>query len=133
MTEFPTAENGSSGIGRSPGRPEDRSLTPEVDPARWEALVAHILADARPLLEARRHRHTLPRTIAAWRRPVMTASAGLAAAAAATLFLLPGSDLLPVEASLDEIVVPWSVAAWMDGSHTPTVEELVLAMEEYSP
>ena len=130
MTELPAAENGSDRRGGAGG---DRALAPETDPNRWEALVARIVGEARPLLEARRRRRTIARSLTAWRRPVMTASAGLATAAAATLLLVPGDDPAPVEASFDEVVVPWSVAAWMDGSHAPTVEELVLAMEEYSP
>ena len=133
MTELHTTGNRSAGSGRSAGPPGDRALTPELDPNRWEALVARIVAEARPFLEARRQEHTLTCTLSGWRRPVTTAAVGLAAAAVATLLLLPGNDPAPVEAAFDEVVVPWSVAAWMDGSHTPTVEELVLALEEYSP
>ena len=133
MHELPTTEHGSTGGGGPADAPGDRALTPELDPNRWETLVARIMAEARPLLEARRRQHTIARTLSGWRRPVMTGAVCLAAAAAATLLLLPADDPAPVEASFDEVVVPWSVAAWMDGSHTPTVEELVLALEEYSP
>lgn len=133
MTELPTHRNGGTENAGSSGRAGGRRLTPEFDPGRWEALVGRILAEARPLLEARRRHHTLARALSEWRRPVVTGAVGLAAAAVATLFLLPGDDPVPVEAALDEVVVPWSVAAWMDGSHTPTVEELILAMEVYSP
>ena len=88
MTEPTTA-----GSGGSPDRTHARTLTPELDPNRWEALVARIVADARPLLEARRRRHSLARTLSGWRRPVMTGALGLAAAATATLLLLPGDGL----------------------------------------
>ena len=108
-------------------------LTPETDPNRWESLVARITERARPLLESRRRQATLAGTLSGWRWPVMTGAAGLAAAAVAALLLLPGQDSGPVEASLAEVVVPWSVAAWMDGSYTPTMEELVQAVEEYTP
>lgn len=118
--------------GGASGRPAASELAPERDPSRWEALVARILADAEPLLEARRR--TLSLTLTQWGRPVVVGAAGLMAAALATLLLVPTADTpAPVEAGLDEVVVPWSVAAWMDGSHAPTVEELVLAIEEYSP
>ncbi|MDE2974292.1 MAG: hypothetical protein OXU64_06140 [Gemmatimonadota bacterium] len=133
MTELPTAENGSNGRGGAGAPPGNRALDPEIDPNGWEDLVARIVGEARPLLQSRRRRSALARSLAEWRRPVIAASAGLAAAAAAALLLVPGYDPAPVEASFDEVVVPWSVAAWMDGSHAPTVEELVLAMDEYSP
>ena len=118
--------------GGASGRVEVGELAPERNPRRWEALVARIVAEAEPLLEARRR--TLSLTLTQWGRPVMVGAAGLMAAVLATLLLVPTADTLtPVEAGLDEVVVPWSVAAWMDGSHAPTVEELVLAIEEYSP
>ena len=133
MTELPITGNRGAGHDGPAGRAGGGALTPELDPGRWEALVGRIIAEARPLLKARRRQHTFARTLSEWRRPVMTGAVGLAAAAVATLLLLPGADPVPVEAALDEVVVPWSVAAWMDGSHMPTVEELILAMEEYSP
>ena len=133
MTELPNTVDGTTGNEASPDRAGGPTLTPELDPGRWEELIGRIVAEARPLLEARRPRHTFARTLSEWRRPVTAGAAALAAAAVATLLLLPGEDTIPVEAAFDEVVVPWSVAAWMDGSHTPTVEELVLAMEEYSP
>lgn len=64
---------------------------------------------------------------------MLTGAASLAAAAAAVFLLLPGYGAEPVEATLAEAMVPWSVAAWMDGSYAPTVEELVQAVEEYAP
>lgn len=132
MTEPTTPGNGSTGNAGSAELAQGSGLTPELDPGGWETLVGRIVAEAGPLLEARRRQHGLARALSEWRRPVVTGAVGLAAAALAALFLLPGGDV-PVEAALDEVVVPWSVAAWMDGSHTPTVEELILAMEEYSP
>lgn len=108
-------------------------LSPELDPNRWETLVARIMSQANPLLAARRRQHALAATLSGWRRPVMTAAGGLAAAAVVTLLLLPGQDSGAVEASFAEVMMPWSVAAWMDGSYTPTVEELLQAVEEYAP
>ena len=118
--------------GGASGRAEVDELAPERDPRRWEALVARIVAEAEPLLEARRR--TLSLTLTQWGKPVMVGAAGLMAAALATLLFVPTAETTaPVEAGLDEVVVPWSVAAWIDGSHAPTVEELVLAIGEYSP
>jgi len=106
-------------------------LNPETDPNRWEALVARILAEARPMLDARRRQATLAGTLAGWRRPVIAAASGLAAAAVATLMLLP-SEGGAEEVAMAEVMVPWSVAAWIEGSYAPTVEELVVAVEEYA-
>ena len=133
MTEVPAAESGSNRTGGAGAPPENRVLAPEIYPNGWEDLVARIACEARPLLQDRRRRRTIARSLTAWRRPVIVTSAGLAAAAAATLLLVPGDGPATVEAFFGEVVVPWSVAAWMDGSHAPTVEELVLAMDEYSP
>ena len=113
-------------------------LSPERNPARWQALVERINERARPMLEARR-RETVAGTLTGWRRPVFTAAAGLAAAAAAVLLLLPASsadglaDAGADEVTLVEAMIPWSVAAWMDGSYAPTAPELVAAVEEYIP
>lgn len=107
-------------------------LDPETDPKRWESLVARIMAEARPLLDARRREATLASTLAGWRRPVIAAAGGLAAAALATLLLLPG-DSGAEEVAIAEVMVPWSVAAWIEGSYAPTMEELVAAVEEYAP
>jgi len=107
-------------------------LDPGTDPNRWETLVARILAEARPMLDARRRHATLAGTLAGWRRPVIAVASGLAAAAVATLMLLP-SDGGAEEVAMAEVMVPWSVAAWIEGSYAPTVEELVVAVEEYAP
>ena len=107
-------------------------LGPESHPERWEALVAGIMERARPILEARRH-HTLGEMLSRWRRPVVLGSAGLAAAAAAVLLLLPRQDTVPAEISFAEVMMPWTVAAWMEGSYAPTADELLQAVEEYLP
>ncbi len=107
-------------------------LDPVSDPNRWEALVSRIVAEARPLLDARRRRVSLAGTLARWRRPVIAAAGSLAAAAVATLVLLP-ADGGAEEVAMAEVMVPWSVAAWIEGSYAPTVEELVEAVEEYAP
>ena len=118
------------------GSPDSVSLVFELDPGthpdRWESMVAEIMERARPILEARRQQ-TLEGTLSRWRRPVMAGAAGLAAAAVAVLLLLPGQNSGPDEISFAEVMMPWSVAAWMDGGYAPTADELVQAVAEYVP
>lgn len=132
MNEWNDDTGARSDRGRADADPRVFELDPGSQPDRWESMVAAIMERARPILEARRQR-SLEGTLARWRRPVMLGSAGLAAAAAAVLLLLPGGDAGADEISFAEVMMPWSVAAWMDGSYTPTAGELVLAIEEYVP
>jgi hypothetical protein len=121
-------------------RPTDRAaegvatgLDPVTDPERWENLVARINQAAGPILERRRPA-SLSRTLSAWRRPVAWGSAGLVAAAAMALALLPTELSDPAdEILLAEAVVPWTLAAWMEGEYSPTVMELVRSVDEYTP
>ena len=108
-------------------------LNPEIHADRWEALVSRINDEAGPLLAARRRRASLGGVLSAWTRPVMTASIGLAAAALLAVVLIPEPVDAEDGAALAEAVVPWSVAAWMDGEYSPTVEELIWAVEDYTP
>lgn len=112
--------------------PKIFNLDPEMHPSRWEALVAGIMERAGPILAARRQQ-SLTGTLSGWQRPVLAGAAGLAAAAVAVLILLPGEDPGSVEVSLAEVVMPWSVAAWIDGGEAPSAIELVDAVEEYVP
>ncbi len=138
MNRSPDRTNRGSGRGRRSDRgsldpgPTAFELDPEIHPDRWESMVARIMERARPILEARRQQ-TLEGTLSRWRRPVMLGSAGLAAAAAAVLLWLPGGDAGTDEVSFAEVMMPWPVAAWMEGSYAPTAGELVLAIEEYLP
>ena len=132
MTNSPDSHDRRAARAGSESRSSVFELSPERNPSRWETLVERINERAWPILEARR-RETVSGTLMGWRRPVLTASATLAAAAVAVLFLLPVDDGDPVETTFAEAMVPWSVAAWMDGSYAPTVEELVQAVEEYAP
>lgn len=136
MTDLPNGQDGH-GHGGERQRPQAEvdlfALDPVTGPERWEALVARINERAEPILEARRYQ-SLAGTLAGWRRPVFTGVAGLAAAAVAILLLLPAEEATPVETMFAEAIMPWSVAGWVDGSYAPTVEELVIAVEEeYAP
>lgn len=132
MKRSPDLNKGRPSGANGVGAPEVFQLDPELHPAHWESLVARIMRRAGPLLEARR-RQTLAGTLSGWRKPVFAGAAGLAAAAVAVLLLLPGTNPGPEEVSLAEVVMPWSVAAWIDGGDAPSAIELVAAIEEYAP
>ena len=112
--------------------PKIFNLDPGIHPDRWEALVGAIMERAGPILAARRQQ-TLAGTLSGLHRPVLAGSVGLAAAAVAVLILLPGGDATSAEVSLAEVVMPRSVAAWIDGGDAPTAIELVDAVAEYVP
>jgi hypothetical protein len=107
-------------------------LDPERDSARWERMVAGVMAAAGPELA---RRASLPQPgmlmlLGDWLRPTVSTAALLAAAAAAFLFTTEtgapaasGSDLA------DALGYPTAVADWMDDGQTPTVEALVTALE----
>ena len=132
MKKPPDQTNGRLTAGQGDAPTGVFELDPAVHPARWEALVAGIMERAEPMLAVRRQQ-TLAGTLSGWRRPVLAGAAGLAAAAIAVLLLLPATESDPIEVSFAEVMMPWSVAAWMDGGHTPTAGELVQAVEEYVP
>lgn len=110
---------------------DDGDLDPVLHPAAWEELVARINDAAAPVL-ARSRPVTVLQTLAAWRRPVAWGSAGLVAAAALALMLLPASTATP-DMSLAEAVLPTTVAAWIEGSYEPTVLELIQAVDPMTP
>ncbi len=115
------------------GTPLQEGLDPVKEPQRWEALVARINQAAAPLLEARRPA-SLWQILSTWRRPVAWGSAGLVTAAVLSLLVLPsGATGSSGEVILAEAVVPWTVAAWMEGEYNPTVMELVQSVEAYAP
>jgi hypothetical protein len=106
-------------------------LDPVLHPEAWEGLVARINTAAAPVL-ARRRSASVLQTLSSWRRPVALGSAGLVAAAALALLLLPASPAT-AEVSLAEVVMPTTVAAWIEGSYEPTVVELVRAVDPNTP
>ena len=133
MTDQPNGQGRNDDGARAEAEAEVFVLDPVISPERWEALLARINERAALILEARRHQ-SLAGTLAGWRRPVLTGVAGLAAAAVAVLLMLPAEEATSVETMFAEAMMPTSVAAWIDGSYAPTVEELVQAVEEeYTP
>lgn len=132
MTKPPNSRDQGSTLAGPEAGSKVFELHPGASPARWESLVADINKRARVILAARR-RQTVAGTLTGWRRPVLAGAASLSATAVAVLLLLPREGGEPVETMFAEAMVPWSVAAWMDGSYAPTVEELLQAVEEYAP
>ncbi|MGI9628381.1 MAG: hypothetical protein ACR2QM_16220 [Longimicrobiales bacterium] len=112
--------------------PERGGLDPRTHPDRWEGIVARINKAAGPLLAARQPA-SLAQIVAGWSRPLLFGSAGLVGAAALALLAFPSISAEADEVTLAAAVMPWTVAGWMDGSYSPTVEELVLAVGEAQP
>ena len=132
MKKRKNQSSGHAPRGRSDSDPVVFELDPVMHPDRWESMVAGIMERAQPILDARRQQ-SFEGTLSRWRRPVLLGSAGLVAAAAAVLLLLPAGDSAIDEVSFAEVMMPWPVAAWMEGSYAPTAGELLLAVEEYVP
>lgn len=108
-------------------------LDPSRDPARWERMVAGVMAAAGPEL-ARRASQPQPGMLlllADWMRPTVSAAALLAAAAAA--FLVTGGPVRTSTASgaglADALGYPTAVAEWVDGGQAPSLEALVTDLE----
>ncbi len=117
-----------------PGRAEahDRQLE--------ERLVGTILAAARPELERRRRLHPADpiaarpgalALLAGWSLPTLTASAGIALAAAATFLVLRAPvPAPPPEAAMSEVLgIPSPIAEWLETGHPSALDPLLLAFE----
>ena len=107
-------------------------LSPRLDPARWERMVAAVELAAGPEL-ARRSAVGMPGLLgilSEWTRSAGAAAVLVAAAALALLVLGPmGSETESVPGVSDALGYPDAVAAWVEVGLTPSVEELVLSLE----
>ena len=110
-------------------------LDPERDSARWERMVAGVVAAAGPELA---RRAGLPQPgmlllLADWLRPTVSTAALLAAAAAA--FLVTQETAAPATGGglADALGYPTAVAEWMDDGQAPSVEALVVDLEGDAP
>jgi hypothetical protein len=111
-------------------------LDPERDSARWERMVAGVMAAAGPELA---RRQSLPQPgmlllLSDWLRPTVSTAALLAAAAAA--FLVTQETTAPAAAGAglaDALGYPTAVAEWMDDGQAPSVEALVVDLEGDAP
>ena len=105
------------------------SLSPDLDPDRWETLVSRINTAAEPYLDERQRLATPLSVVSSWRTPVLSGAVALAVAGVAALALIPE----PEEVAVVEAVMPGTVAAWLDGGATFTMAELVADVEAYVP
>lgn len=105
-------------------------LDPSRDPERWEAMVREIVDRAAPILAGYAARGPVE-LLAAWLRPTLAAAAVVAALALGAL--VSGTREPETGASIglgDALGYPTTVATWVSTGQTPTIEELVVAMEE---
>ena len=113
-------------------------LDPMRDPDRWEALVNRIQDAAEPMLSERREQASVALVLERWNRPVLSVAGALMAACMAWLFVHQGdlSTLLDDEATgavsdpVAAAMVPEVFADWLEGTSTPTLYEVVEALEE---
>lgn len=108
------------------------SLSPDLEPERWEALVGRINASASTLLAARRREASALSLLSAWRKPVLAGALALTAAAVAALAVVPQPSV-ENGITVAEGVMPGSVAAWIDADVALSMEELIADVEEYIP
>lgn len=111
--------------------PDLTPLDPRRDPPRWEAMVQGINRAAAGEI-ARRASVRDPGVLyllSEWRRPAAAAYAAIAASAAAILLLQPGSTGAPDPGIASALGYPEPVAAWVESDWSPSVEELLFAIE----
>jgi hypothetical protein len=110
-------------------------LDPMRDPERWESMVRAIVERAAPILEGYRARGPAD-LLAAWLRPTLAAAAVVSAVAIGALAAVsrePDTGAAPAPIGLgDALGYPAPVTTWVSTGQTPTIEELVVAMEERS-
>jgi hypothetical protein len=105
-------------------------LDPQRDPERWESMVRGIVERAAPILAAYSSRGPAE-LLAAWLRPTLAAAAVVSALALGAL--AAGSREPETGATIglgDALGYPVPVTTWVSTGQTPTIEELVVAMEE---
>lgn len=107
-------------------------LDPSCDPARWEAMVRRIVHHAGPIL-ARYASRGPADWLAAWVRPALAAAAVVSALALGALVAGDRDGTARDTAAIgmgDALGFPTPVTAWVSTGQPPTIEELVVAMEE---
>jgi hypothetical protein len=105
-------------------------LDPSADTERWERMVAGINRAAADEI-TRRASASDPGVIAllsSWRRPAAAFYAAIAAGAAAILLVQPGGTS-PGTGVAAALGYAEPVAAWVEADLSPSVEELLFAME----
>lgn len=108
-------------------------LDPTRDPARWESMVRGIVERAAPILAGYAARGPAD-WLAAWVRPTLVAAAVVTALALGAL-VAGGRGAAPENEAAaiglgDALGYPTPVTAWVSTGQPPTIEELVVTMEE---
>lgn len=107
-------------------------LDPSRDAERWEAMVRGIVERAAPILAAYSSRGPAD-LLAAWLRPTLAAAAVVSALALGALAAGSREPETGAAATIglgDALGYPAPVTTWVSTGQTPTIEELVVAMEE---
>jgi len=107
-------------------------LDPTLDPARWESMVRGIVNGAAPILAGYAARGPAE-WLAAWLRPTLAAAAVVSALAIGALVAGRGTAAGDSTAAIglgDALGYPAPVTAWVSTGQPPTIEELIIAMEE---
>jgi hypothetical protein len=117
---------------RTPGE----TLSPAVDPVRWEAAVRSIRAAAAPELERRAKAASALSVLERWSRPVLSAAATVVLLASAAMFAggrsggeeVAGSGVDP-DAAVASALLPGAMSTWIVEGETESVVALVQALE----
>ncbi|HJR52252.1 MAG TPA: hypothetical protein VJ982_00915 [Gemmatimonadota bacterium] len=107
-------------------------LDPSRDPERWEAMVRGIVERAAPILAGYAERGPAE-LLATWLRPTLAAAAVVSALALGALLAGSREPETGATATIglgDALSYPAPVTTWVSTGQTPTIEELVVAMEE---
>lgn len=107
-------------------------LDPSRDPERWESMVRGIVGRAAPILAGYADRGPAE-VLADWLRPTLAAAAVVSALALGVLAAGSREPEASANATIglgDALGYPAPVATWVSTGQTPTIEELVVAMEE---
>lgn len=111
------------------------ALDPAADSERWERTIASIRERAQPELQRRRLVARSPLfLLASWARPMLSAAALLAAISFAVLRIDDAPPAQPVvlqPASLvtDALQVPPPLSTWLMEERSPTIDDLLLALD----
>ena len=109
---------------------ERTDLNPlELDPERGASLIDAILARGEPILARYAERGPLV-IVAGWLRPALAAAAIVAGVALGALLAARPDEAAAVPTTAEALGFPGPVAAWAEAGHTPSLEELVISLEE---
>lgn len=110
-------------------------LDPTRDSAAWEDRIQAILKEAAPELARRAAGASPIISISEWLRPTLAAAAALAIISLATLYnATPGTDLMiggdeSAQPLAENLSLPMPVEQWLEEERSPTVTELMLALD----